>query len=677
MIFPFGLPARLAAAFTLFFACEAQVLLAQGDESGADSSRATGNLWGTGVFAGLQWNQHRAEMRGLPGVPSCCPRYDGGSGMGPVLGGYVLAPVGERWLLSARLSYAEHGGRVTARESKPVFDGVQTIDALVEHEIDSRISSLGLEPLVGFRPYGEFGLFAGFRIAAVVRARFDQVERLVRPEDWGTFENHRRTRNEVKDAEVPDALPLAAALVALAEYRFPLVRGGEWFLVPEISYALALTRVASGVPWFSDGLRAALGVRYVLKEKPAPPPPPPPPPPEPPKPPRLEASLDAYGVDREGRLVESPVVTVEEFESMRVWPLLPYLFFEENSAVIPERYARLEESDAARFTADVLHEGSTFSAYYHVLNVIGLRMREHPNAVLRITGCNSGGENGGEALSRARADAVARYLNAVWGVPRSHLVVEARGLPARPSRTDDPDGMVENRRVEISSNVPEVLDPLVTRSVERRLSTDRVRFVPRAVADAGVREWRLDVVRGGGSPLRTFSGTGVPPPEIDWELPEDVAGTAGQDTLLCILRVVDASGRSAESRRAIGVREITIKRKKELAVEDKVISRFNLILFDYDSPDLGPRNDRVVERFIRPEISERSRIEVVGYTDRMGEAMYNEALSRKRAENTARRLGIPSASVLGKGENDPPYDNDLPEGRFYNRTVEILVETPK
>ena len=43
---------------------------------------------------------------------------------------------------------------------------------------------------------------------------------------------------------------------------------------------------------------------------------------------------------------------------------------------------------------------------------------------------------------------------------------------------------------------------------------------------------------------------------------------------------------------------------------------------------------------------------------------------------TARALGIAGASVAGIGEQDPLYDNALPEGRFYNRTVDIVVETP-
>jgi hypothetical protein len=39
-------------------------------------------------------------------------------------------------------------------------------------------------------------------------------------------------------------------------------------------------------------------------------------------------------------------------------------------------------------------------------------------------------------------------------------------------------------------------------------------------------------------------------------------------------------------------------------------------------------------------------------------------------------LRLRAESVTGKGESDPFHDNNLPEGRFYNRTVQIEA-TPR
>jgi outer membrane protein OmpA-like peptidoglycan-associated protein len=69
-------------------------------------------------------------------------------------------------------------------------------------------------------------------------------------------------------------------------------------------------------------------------------------------------------------------------------------------------------------------------------------------------------------------------------------------------------------------------------------------------------------------------------------------------------------------------------------------------------------------------------VRINGYTDVLGTETYNEELSRNRAIETAKALGLPTSAVLGLGEQRPLYPNDLPEGRAYNRTVTVTVETP-
>ncbi len=68
---------------------------------------------------------------------------------------------------------------------------------------------------------------------------------------------------------------------------------------------------------------------------------------------------------------------------------------------------------------------------------------------------------------------------------------------------------------------------------------------------------------------------------------------------------------------------------------------------------------------------------MTGSTDRIGEETYNATLSQQRANNAAKALHQRAESVTGKGESDPFYDKNLPEGRFHNRTVQIEVETPR
>jgi len=73
-----------------------------------------------------------------------------------------------------------------------------------------------------------------------------------------------------------------------------------------------------------------------------------------------------------------------------------------------------------------------------------------------------------------------------------------------------------------------------------------------------------------------------------------------------------------------------------------------------------------------------STIQIVGHTDNVGEAGYNQDLSLRRAEAVSDVLldsGIPVSRIdaIGRGEDQPVASNLTPEGRAQNRRVEIVI----
>tara|TARA_R110002096_G_scaffold110035_13_gene240550 strand:- start:8043 stop:8780 length:738 start_codon:yes stop_codon:yes gene_type:complete len=71
-------------------------------------------------------------------------------------------------------------------------------------------------------------------------------------------------------------------------------------------------------------------------------------------------------------------------------------------------------------------------------------------------------------------------------------------------------------------------------------------------------------------------------------------------------------------------------------------------------------------------------ITVVGHTDSVGDAMYNQNLSEQRAQSVAsylRSQGLAGQrfSVMGYGEQSPIASNETKEGRAQNRRVEITL----
>lgn len=73
-----------------------------------------------------------------------------------------------------------------------------------------------------------------------------------------------------------------------------------------------------------------------------------------------------------------------------------------------------------------------------------------------------------------------------------------------------------------------------------------------------------------------------------------------------------------------------------------------------------------------------STIEVIGHTDNVGAASYNQDLSQRRAVAVAdvlRYSGVPAGRIAtyGRGEDSPVASNQTDAGRAQNRRVEIII----
>ncbi len=87
--------------------------------------------------------------------------------------------------------------------------------------------------------------------------------------------------------------------------------------------------------------------------------------------------------------------------------------------------------------------------------------------------------------------------------------------------------------------------------------------------------------------------------------------------------------------------------------------------------DIGKVADNLVKY-------DKSDVQVIGHADNRGDAVYNQALSERRANSVADILQAGGVSytritTVGRGEDDPIASNLTPEGMARNRRVEIIV----
>lgn len=391
----------------------------------------------------------------------------------------------------------------------------------------------------------------------------------------------------------------------------------------------------------------------------------------------LDASISAVGID-EGEETSPPNIIIEEFPSTNMRPLLNYIFFDDNSSKIPEKYIRLSDEEALDFNVNDLHNTETLPTYYNILNIVGKRMNEFPDAVLTLIGCNSNKdlEKGNIELSRQRAMSISNYLSSVWDIDESRIKIESRNLPEVPSNSLTIEGVEENRRVDVYSDNSNILAPIVTNDILLIAKPPIINFNGMVSVKGGEAAWKF-TARQDDDTLKVFSGDGSLNEDLVWELnKEKTTIPRSESPLIFELEVKDKNkDKVIVAKGNISVKQITSTKKSEELIEDKRIDRFSLILFNFGESELDDKNIDII-KFIEKNIKNNSIIEITGYSDRIGNDAYNMGLSEKRANKTASALGKDNSIVRGLGESKLLYDNELPEGRFYCRTVEIIVETP-
>ncbi|MBI3259672.1 MAG: OmpA family protein [Ignavibacteriae bacterium] len=640
----------------------------------------TGDIvrWRFGVLAGLSANQYAANFKGLPNVPSCCPSYSSGSGNGLLGGIMAMIPITDQFEIGLRVGYQNISGTLLATETQTVDKG-KMIEGVFEHTITTSIGLLAAEPSIDFTIMNSLSGRVGFLVGIPLGGTFTQKERIVEPTTIVYTENGQKDRLNYS-GKLPDASIIMAALSVGLSYALPMNRNESLHLVPEASYSYGLTNLMTSRDWKVNGLRFAVGLRYSFIDLAAP---------AIPEPEKFEPTTPAIAMDitpqkqlkfngpvrravtdSSGAAIQLPL-EVKNLVSSNMYALMNYIFFDSLSSEFPERYHRMSQKDATTFTPKMLDGSSTLQIYYNILNILGWRMKvELPSSTIKVIGCNSnlGGEQDNRELSRARAEKVKQYLVDVWGISGDRISIQVRNLPEIPSNSSNKDGIAENRRVEIIPNHIEMLEPLVFSDTTRTMSASSIRISSKVTSDAGESSWAAELNQNGRI-LGSKTGKGKLPETVDCPFAEFPQGLPKDNSPIDVkLTVTDNEMKSITNSADLIPVIQTFQQKMR-------IEKFNLIVFGFNVSAISPMNQLILD-LIKKQIKPNSTVQITGHTDRMGNSDYNQRLSIRRAAEIARVLKVSETNANGVGGETSLFDNDLPEGRFYSRTVRIVVETP-
>ncbi len=385
-------------------------------------------------------------------------------------------------------------------------------------------------------------------------------------------------------------------------------------------------------------------------------------------------------VNRDGQRNSMTSIRVEDLQYTELFPFLPYVFFEENSTEVSGDYQQLSTSNEAGAFAISNLQADAEKINSNTLNIVGARMNENPNSTITITGCYDNRKEKNKTLSANRAQLAKDYLVNNYNISDGRIKVVSSGLPSKPSSASSPEGISENRRLEISSNDNKILEPIyITGDNLRVASPDVIEFTPIINSTDPISSFKLDLFQGGRN-LRTIRGD-YQPTTIQWAIsPNDLASEDMPVEYSLQVRSNDAN-LEKEVKGTIPVEYISITKKKEEELADKTVSRFSLTLFDFDKAEISARDMEIIEKYIIPAIKYNSTVDVYGYTDRIGDENHNLKLSQRRAEAVKKVLEskVSDAKYIihGVGESVSIYDNDTPVGRQLSRTVQVYITTPK
>lgn len=658
-----------------------------------------------GVFGQFGRTAQSIGFTKLPGFPekTCCPDqpYDNTVTTGFAAGVLGEYPLTRALMAALRVGYANIGSDsafVGIAMPSVNTSGSQTANAagkvFEEYRFTPRLSLLTVTPMLGMRPSRSLSLYVGVQASIFLQKNYSLVSQLP---DGITYDATQTNQLTLRSNEaLPQAAPILLAATGGLSYEVPLNRTGTTLLSVEAFYTYGLNSPVQGERWKMSSIRGGISLRFapyrttelsaneiqnlfqdslrrsqllvdsaiansnrsdsLIREA---------------RKQTLSVRItNVSGIAPDGKRLEKPTLTVETADVNEAKYVLSAVFFTEGSAVLPSRYKRILPAGRGDFSVENTARLANLGLYYHVLNVVGKRLAENPQATITLVGCNAdaGMEKDNRKLSRLRAEAVAGYLQDVWRITPERMELQDRNLPeqgtnARDEKASEERRLEECRRVEIRSNYPVVLSDVLYRGVRRTVTPSVVDVGLEVNAGAGLKQWNLECTQFDNREeklLFSYEGGNIAPEHYLWKVDErQTSIPPAIGTMDIKLSITDVNNRNTDAQPiSIPVEQKTSKEQSDA---------FSFLLTSNEAA-LVAKDVRVQQTTvaIKQLLKPTSRILITGNVN-------NES-----AQTIVKILNL-SASQVSVVPNTATqlFDAVLPEGRFYNRLIYVEIRTPK
>ncbi|MBC7747650.1 MAG: OmpA family protein, partial [Methylotenera sp.] len=391
--------------------------------------------------------------------------------------------------------------------------------------------------------------------------------------------------------------------------------------------------------------------------------------------------------------VNSPNNVPGEKRMTEIFPLRNYVFFNEGSPEIPNRYVLLTQDQVKDFKEDQVEifaprnlsdrSKRQMTVYYNVLNILGDRMQKNPSATISLVGSSNKGNSDGLAM----AESVKTYLVSVFSIDASRIATKGQDKPNIPS--EQPGATLElvllregDRRVSIESNSPDLLmefqsgtdaqlKPVQIVALQEAPIESYVSFNNKGAGEA-LSSWSLQLTDEQGK-VQSFG----PYMEDEVKIPgKSILGSRPEGDYNVKMIGQTKSGKIVEKETPIHVVLWTPAKTEEGM-------RYS-ILYEFNKAVAIKMYEKYLSDIVTPKIPVGAKVMIHGHTDIIGGEAYNLNLSASRANDVKTIIEKALAKAgrndvkfevngFGEDENKSPFENKTPEERFYNRTVIIDI----
>jgi len=654
------------------------LIILEGISFAQDTARPIMHPFWVGIDGGYGIASH-----GVSGL-SCengCPDYTGGIGGGPFFGALFDWVPAAHWGVSVHANYFFSALNMQAATSDVnVLNQNGSVVPLVRNytiTVDVPELMIGL---YGSHSIGKLKLYAGPAAGFITSPTWSSSAHIVSPGNI-TYGNESKDTTFFPQQSLTSAQRNQLYISGGGSYDIPLAK--NIVAAPEVHAFFPMTSLQTTNTWKETIVELGASVKFgfgeeekiIIAEPPIPAPPASPlPSPTPlPPPPQLVAKISTNALYPDGTRQKLTNIRVSVQFVSEAFPILPFVFFDKNSSSIRERYNELAQPSG--FSTQSLSP-DPISIHRNILNITGERMRIHPDATITLRGyADPTTEKGDCILAESRAKEVRSYLTTVWGVAPGRILIQVGSKNCFPdflTLTKSEDGYAENRRVEIQSNDPTILESIARiHFIEPVAITPPViEYDPSGSSMNGIQNWHIESKQ---NDRLVFADSGAGNANLFSQPIGDSSAKIlqGGVPIISSFTITDSSGHTASTNNAIPVVKDTLNTEVE---------RLYLTLFGTSSDKISHKDSAAIHQFM-DGFDPADSITILGYTDKLGDSLSNLDLSKRRAENVKSLvLSIaPSANrIYSEGIAFARYPPEIPsfntpEERFLSRTVQIEV----